>query len=386
MLTRIRGGSLYAPESKGVCDILIAGEKIVHIAPHIDLPAGIPVVTIDARDRLVVPGLVDLHVHVLGGGGEGGFATRTPEITLSTITRAGVTTVAGCLGTDDITRHPEALLAKVRQLTAEGISACMYTGSYHLPPPTITGSVKRDIALIPDVIGVGELALSDHRSSQPGFIEFCQLAAQARVGGMIGGKAGLVHLHMGNGPRGLDFLERIVAETEIPVTQFLPTHLGRTAALRDQATAFGKQGGFLDFTARSTRLSFDVSTANAVIQALDNGIELTQLTLSSDANGSMPVFDDSGRLVRLAVGDITSLLTDARELLNKGMPLSDVLRLVTENPARRLGLFQCKGSLSVGKDADLLITSPGLDIHTVMARGRVMVQKGQVAVKGTFEP
>ena len=235
MFTLITGGTIYAPEKLGRKDILIAGRVIARIAERIDLPAEFKPVVIRAKGKTIVPGLVDLHVHLLGGGGEAGPWSRTPEITLSKITRAGVTTVVGLLGTDDVSRRPETLLAKSMQLEQEGISAYIYSGSYQLPLATITGSLRKDIALIPKVVGVGEVAVSDHRSSQPSFEELCRIAAEARIGGMLGGKAGLVHLHMGAGPRRLDPVIRMVRETEIPIGQFLPTHLNRTQTLMEHA-------------------------------------------------------------------------------------------------------------------------------------------------------
>ena len=235
VFTLITGGSVYAPDKLGRKDILIAGRVIARIAERIDLPAEFKPRVIRAKGKTIVPGLVDLHVHLLGGGGEAGPWSRTPEITLSKITRAGVTTVVGLLGTDDVSRRPETLLAKAMQLEQEGISAYIYSGSYQLPLATITGSLRKDIALIPKVVGVGEVAVSDHRSSQPSFEELCRIAAEARVGGMLGGKAGLVHLHMGAGSRRLDPVIRMVKETEIPIGQFLPTHLNRTRTLMEHA-------------------------------------------------------------------------------------------------------------------------------------------------------
>lgn len=381
MLTLIKNGSIYSPEEKGICDILIAGEKIIDIADQIDLPTEINHKLIDATGKLITPGIVDLHVHIIGGGGEGGFATRIPDICLSTITKAGVTTVVGCLGTDDITRHPEALLAKANQLTEEGISAYIYTGSYQFPPPTITGSVKKDIAFITQVIGVGEVAISDHRSSQPTFSEFCRLVAQARLGGIIGGKAGLVHVHLGNGPRGLDLLFRLVEETEIPISQILPTHLSRTGPLLEQAIRFGQMGGNIDFTAKGIKNS---AASKAVSKALKSGVSIDQITLSSDSNGSKSVLDENGDLVRLTACDISNLHAEVKVLIDNGLPIPDALKLVTSNPAKRVGL-QAKGSLEPGKDADLLITSPDFDVESVMARGQIMIHEGQVLVKGTFE-
>lgn len=385
MLTLIENADLYLPAPAGRRDLLIAGEKIVRIAERIDLPDFLGARVFDAGGRIVCPGFVDLHVHLLGGGGEGGFATRTPEIQLSNITAAGVTTVVGCLGTDDVSRRPETLLAKAFQLEAEGISTRIYTGSYQFPLPTITGSVRKDVALIEKVIGVGEIAVSDHRSAAPTDSELARAAAESRVGGLIGAKAGLVHLHMGDGAAGLDPILRIIAGTEIPITQFLPTHVNRSGTLFDQALSFARDGGAIDLTVMGETLDFPLGTAGALEKALDAGIDWGRISLSSDANGSMPIFDEKGKLVRLAVADISNLYGEFCRLIRHGFALDQVLPLVTCNPARRVGIAHCKGSLFEGADADLLLLGPKMEIDTVFARGRLMIRNGETRVKGTFE-
>jgi len=386
MFTLIKGGTLYGPEKMGNRDILIAGRTIARVSEHIDLPEQFEARVISASGKVITPGMIDLHVHLLGGGGEGGPRTRTPEITLSKITRAGVTTVVGCLGTDDVSRRPEALLAKAMQLEEEGISTYIYSGSYQFPIATITGSLRKDIALIPKVIGVGEIAVSDHRSSQPTFEELCRVAAEARVGGMIGGKAGLVHLHMGSGKRMLDPIIRIVKETEIPIGQFLPTHVTRTQSLLEQSIQFAKMGGNIDFTVRGQELNFPLTTAKALQMALDGGATIEQITLSSDSNGSMPIFDEKGNMIKLAVGDIQNLYLEGRGLAEAGFSLEDILKMVTSNPAKRAGIYQHKGSIEEGKDADLLIFNPDLKIEWVIAKGQMMVHNDEIIVRGTFEP
>jgi beta-aspartyl-dipeptidase (metallo-type) len=385
MFTLVTGGTVYAPEKLGRRDILIAGRVIARIAEKVELPAEFKPRVIRAAGKTIVPGFVDLHVHFLGGGGEAGPWSRTPEIMLSKITRAGVTTVLGLLGTDDVSRRPETLLAKAMQLEQEGISAYIYSGSYQLPPATITGSLRKDIALIPKVVGVGEVAVSDHRSSQPSFEELCRIAADARVGGMLGGKAGLVHLHMGDGARRLDPIIRVVKETEIPIGQFLPTHLNRTRALMEHAIEFARMGGNIDITASGIDLHFHPTSVEAVQMALEAGIPIDRITLSSDSNGSMPIFDAKGNVVKLGVGDIKCLFDDWRQLVKAGLSIEDSLKVVTCNPAQRAGLAASKGSLQTGKDADLLILNRDLTIDSVLAKGRLMVGRGKITVKGTFE-
>ena len=265
MLTLIKGPRIYTPQDEGYGDILIAGGKILAINKQIDPPAGIKTVQVDGQNLIATPGFIDLHMHLIGGGGEGGPATRMPEIPFNDIVGSGVTTAVGLLGTDNISKTPDSLLHRVLGLRQKGISAYMFSGAYDIDPlVTVTGSLKKDIALIEPVIGVGEVAISDHRSCHPTFEELARAAAHARVGGMLGKKPGLVHLHPGSGERGLDLLFRLVNETDIPISQFLPTHVTRTKVLFAQALELARLGGNIDITLGVE--NHQVSTADALRQ------------------------------------------------------------------------------------------------------------------------
>jgi len=384
----IRNAEIHAPAPLGRADLLVAGGRIVRLEPGIDLPARY-VERLDASGLLAVPGFIDAHVHLTGGGGEGGYATRTPELVLSDAVRGGVTTVVGCLGTDGVTRSPAALLAKVRALDAEGITAFMWTGHYAVPVQTLTGSIERDLLLIDKVIGVGEVAISDHRSTQPTFEELARLAAQARRGGLLSGKAGVVNFHLGDGTRGLAPLRRLVEETELPPSQFLPTHINRNPTLFEEGTAWARGGGFVDFTT-STVPAFledgEVACSAGLRRMLDAGVPPGHITFTSDGQGSLPAFDEHGRLTRLEVGRVTSLFAAVREAVQaEGVPLDTALAVVTANPARILKLAG-KGQLAPGADADVvLLDAADLAIRGVIARGRWLMRDGEVLVRGTFE-
>jgi beta-aspartyl-dipeptidase (metallo-type) len=153
----------------------------------------------------------------------------------------------------------------------------------------------------------------------------------------------------------------------------------------EQSVQFAKMGGNIDFTVRGQELHFPMTTGKALQMALDGGVTIDQITLSSDSNGSMPIFDEKGKMIKLGVGDIQNLHLECRELVKEGFPLEDVLKMVTSNPAKRAGIFQSKGSIEEGKDADLLILSTDSRIESVMARGQMMIQQGEVLIKGTFE-
>ncbi|MBD3852664.1 MAG: beta-aspartyl-peptidase [Acidobacteria bacterium] len=384
-LTLIRNGTVFSPEPLGLQDILTAGEHIVAVSdPGTISTSGIEIDEIDASDLFVLPGMVDSHVHPLGGGGEGGPATRAPEIRIEDIVGSGVTTIIGLLGTDGITRHPTSLMAKARGLENEGITAFIYVGSYELPVQTVTGSVRSDIALLPSVVGAGEIAVSDHRSAQPTFDELARLAAECRVGGMLGGKPGILHLHLGDGERGLELVFRIIRETEIPVTQIIPTHCNRNPKLLDDALRFAAEGGRIDLTAGIGEHAPAMSVEAALQLVVERGAPLDRISVSSDANGSLPVFDDDGKLVGLGVASQHSMLEQLRKIVQGGtLELALATALFTANPASFYGLDR-KGRVAPGSDADLLFLDRDLQLVHVLARGQKAVVDGAVVLRGTF--
>src|SRR5512138_788430 len=387
MITLIRGGEVFAPEPLGRKDILLAGGQIEAVAEPGGLGIdGLAAEAVEAGGRFVLPGLVDPHVHILGGGGEGGPATRAPEIRVEDIVAAGVTTVIGCLGTDGLTRHMTSLLAKARGLEVEGVSTFLFSGAYDVPPRTITGSVRSDLVLIDKVIGAGEIAVSDHRSSQPTFEEIARLADECRVGGLLGGKAGVLHLQLGDGRRGLEFLFRLIRETEIPVTQVIPTHVSRNAGLFEQGLEWAAAGGSIDITVGPDPAPGDPDVGfEEVLAAFGRkGLPLTRITASSDGNGSMPVFDAAGRLERLTIASERDLLRKLREIVRKGLvPLETAARLFATNAADFYKLGR-KGRIEPGRDADLILLDPELGLTDVFARGRHMISAGRLLVRGTF--
>ncbi len=386
----IQGAAVYAPEYLGVRDVLIEGSRIRKIADKIPVAEAYEVQVIDGNGMLLFPGFIDGHVHILGGGGEGGYHTRTPEIMLTDITSGGVTTVVGCLGTDGTTRTMASLLAKARGLEEEGITAYIYTGSYQVPVRTLTGSIVDDLVLIDKVVGCGEIALSDHRSSQPTCEEFARIVGDTRVGGILSGKAGLVNIHMGDGERMLSCLRYVVKNTEIPPSNMLPTHINRSTRLLKDGMDYAKTlGGYVDLTTSSDPdyLEEDEVKASTGLKfLLEQGVPEHQITFSSDGQGSMPIFDRDGNFLGLGVGKVTSLYREVRDaILKEKVDITQALRTVTANPAALLKLTR-KGRIAVGCDADLvLVRQEDLQIHTVLAKGRRMVQNGASVRKGTFE-
>lgn len=362
MFTLITDLDCFGPRAMGRRDILIAGDKIEKIAE----PGGLREFEKHARilpcDGLLgFPGIVDQHLHLIGGGGENGFSSRIGEIELKDILLAGVSTVVGVLGFDSYTKSLHSLLAKASALESQGITAFIYTGSYAIPTVTITGSVAKDIILIDKIIGTGEIAISDYRSSQPTFNEFAQLSAQSHIAGLISGKAGIVHIHVGDGKEKLDPLVKLLEKTDLPKDVFVPTHMNRNPQLFEEAISFCGAGGNIDLTAGETK---GIPVPTALKTLIGKKLDLSRVTVSSDANGS------AGE----EVCRIQALYDDIKNaILKENIPPDQVFALATENVAKRLRLHPVKGAIQEGSDADILITDKEYTLQKLLCRGRLMV-------------
>jgi len=388
----IKDGDVYAPEHKGKKNILVINDKIVFIDQNI-LASALNVIDknikiIDASKCIIIPGYIDQHVHINGAGGEGGPQYRTPPIQLSELVKAGITSVVGLLGTDGFARSLKALLMKARALEQEGISAWIYTGAYQYPSPTITESILSDIILIDKVIGV-KIALSDHRTSHPTVDEFKKVTSEARAGGILSGKAGVVHIHMGGEKLGLSYLFDIIRNTEIPIEQFAPTHLNRDEELFGQAVEFGKMGGYIDLTAGVSgeeKSSENIKPGIAIKRLLKNGVLIEKITISTDGNGSVPKFNEKKEFVGMRIASVLSLHKEFIDMIKEeNISIEEATHVTSTNIAQHLKLGK-KGEIRAGKDADIIaLDKDTLKIKHVIVRGKILMEDEEIVKFGTFE-
>lgn len=370
----VKNVKLFDPQPMGKVDILVTNDRVAAVGN--DLHPQIPGLTvIDGTGKTAVPGFIDQHVHVTGGGGEGGFNSRTPELMLSTVIKAGVTTLVGLLGTDSYTKSVENVLAKTKEFNADGITAYCLTGAYVYPPVTVTGSVSKDIVYIKEILGC-KLAISDHRCSRPTKEELIRLASDIRMAALVSGKPGILHIHLGGCGRQLEDIIEIVEEAYLPIKHFRPTHLdcNPKTALR-----FMELGGWADFTAEPSK----TDELYDVIQKA--GIE--HLTVSSDSNGSIPVWNEArDQVVAVKVGGMDPLYEIIRNLVvDFNVPMETAIQLITSNVAKALELYPEKGTVRPGSHADMVLLDENLHIDTVMAMGKLMMKDKQLLAKGAFE-
>ena len=376
----IKNARVFAPQDLGKNDVLMVNDRIAAVGQNL-APQLPDLEILDASGKILTPGFFDQHIHVTGGGGEGGPSTRTPELVLSELISCGTTSVVGVSGTDYTTRSIPNLLAKVRALQTEGVSAWMYTSNYKYPATTLTDSIANDLFFVPEVIGV-KIALGDHRSSFPTTQQVLAVLAEVRVGAMIAGKTGFLHIHTGNIPGAFEMYDEILAKG-FPIKHIRPTHCGRIRHVFDSAVEFCKKGGWIDITTGAS-CCFD-HPAQAVIEAVGMGVDPTHITLSTDGHGSVPRFNEKGEMVGLGVGGVDGNLKETIRLISDyKMPIEQALLFTTKNVGDALGLKD-QGRVEVGACANACLFTEDFNLTHVVARGRVMMLDGEVVVKGTFE-
>ena len=376
----IKNTNLYSPKSLGKKDILISNGKIVAIDDEIVNHSVFSEVW-DAKGAITTPGFIDQHIHVIGAGGKHGFASMTPQLHLGDLINCGTTTVVGLLGTDGSTRSIKTLFSKTQALNQEGITAYMYTGYYGLDKVYLMNSLQEDMIYIDSVIGC-KIAISDIRSSYPSALELLRLLRNVRVGGMLAGKKGVLHLHLGALSSKMDLLFEIIENYEFPIEHISPTHVGRTKDLFKQAITFAKMGGMIDITTGASKYT---DPYKSVLYALDNNVSIDNMTFSSDGNAGLDKLDKNNNLVGFKSAPFDKNFEEVINLHKLGgIPIEDALKLITSNPAKNLGLKN-KGQVKVNSDADLCFLNSDLELHTVIANGKFMMQEGALVVKGSFE-
>lgn len=371
MFTLIKNAHVYAPKDLGIKDVLISNNKIVEVKENIEFDYEHE--EINANGKYLFPGFIDQHVHIIGGGGENGFSSLIRELQVSDCVKYGVTSVVGLLGTDGHVKSIEQLVAKTKALREHGISAWCLTGSYEVPSRTLTGDVERDIDFVDEIIGC-KVAMDDHRCSQPTKQELTRLASQCRIAGLLSNKVGEVHIHTGRGKDGYKKLLEIVEETDLPITQFRPTHVVNQY---ESAIEFAKAGGYIDFTA-------NINDAKLIVDTM-NIIPLQQITMSSDSNGSFPIWSEDLKIVGMGIGKMETLFSTVKEMIiHEHVDIEKALSIITCNVADAL-LLKNKGRIERDKDADIVLLDEDFNITDVIANGNQMVKDTEIVVKEYYQ-
>jgi beta-aspartyl-dipeptidase (metallo-type) len=389
MLTLLRNAHVFAPDDIGVNDILIGGGKILQVGPNLPaVPAGLAdAEEIDLRGWRLVPGFIDTHVHLSGGGGNDGYASRIPDLQISDLTLGGITTAVSCLGVDPYGKSLESMLMKARGLAEEGITTYIYAGSFLFGRPTFTGDLREDMVLIPEMLGI-KIAIAEARGTHPTERDLARLASDAYGGGLLSGRPGCLNIHLGlKAENPYPLLAAGLDLSGVPADRFIVTHVNYSDALLKGALEFVDYGTYLnvDSILTPTRgVTAAVEPHLAIVALLEAGVPIERIGMSTDGNASVPRRRPDGERGPYRLG-FDTFAAEVRSLIDRGVDWPTALAVVTTTPARMLGLQGSKGRVAVGLDADLIVTDERLRIRDVYALGAPMVRNGRPVVLGMYE-
>jgi beta-aspartyl-dipeptidase (metallo-type) len=381
----IKNVEVFAPESLGPQNVLVAGGKIVGLDndQHKLSQLVDNVQIIDGEGNYLVPGFIDAHVHMLGGGGGAGYGSRAPELQATEAFLAGTTTIVGCLGIDTVTRTPLMLLAKARSLQQRNLSVYCVIGGFQLPPQTICGGdIRKDMFIIPEMLGVGEPAISDARSNKPSQEYLMALVSEIHNAGRVSGKRGVVQFHLGDASSGIQPLLDILPF--VPIKHILPLHFNRNEQLMAEAPKWAEKGGYVDLTSPLSppQHKRGVIVSKAIKQLKEKGVDPKFITVSTDGNGVSTLFG----LAQIERFPLNLLYKDFKGIVDMGINLPEALGYVSTNISDALGIAERKGRIKIGLDADMLILErKTLDIRTVISVGHLVVDQGERVNKARLD-
>ena len=199
-----------------------------------------------------------------------------------------------------------------------------------------------------------------------------------------------MYKRQGSGKKKLGPVFEALAETDIPVKTFQPTHMSRNHELYLDGLKLAKMGGYIDITCEDFVNGEPVIGHDPMPALLEEAkaadVPMDHITFSSDGQGSWSSYDEAGMLKEIGVTDVGNMYAQMCSLVTRGgFDFAEALTYFTSNVAKALEIEKKKGHIMAGADADILLIKDDLTLDTVIAGGRKMMEGGTLLVRGTYE-
>ncbi|KUJ69771.1 N-acetylglucosamine-6-phosphate deacetylase [Streptomyces albus subsp. albus] len=338
----------------------------------------------DLSGHLVVPGFVDIHVH---GGGGASFSAGSAEeaLTVARTHRAhGTTTMLASTVTgelDDLARQAAALAELVQQGELAGV---------HFEGPFISphrcGAHQPELLRVPDPADVRKLIDAAHGTAAmmtlapelPGGLESVRLLAEHGVIAAVG--------HTDSGYEAA--LEAIEAGATVATHLFnaMPSLLHRApgpiaALLEDERVTVELINDGVHLHPAVLGLAFQRAGADRVAFITD-AMGAAGMNDGNYPLGPMTVEVKDG-VARISEGPTAGSIAGSTLTLDRafqravtvdGLTVDQAVRALSGTPARVLGMDDRTGSLTAGKDADLVVLDEAHQVVGVMRQGDWVVE------------
>jgi N-acetylglucosamine-6-phosphate deacetylase len=382
MRTVVRGGKVITPlEVFEQADVLIEAGKIVAVGPGLACREKCEV--IDASGRIVAPGFVDIHVHGSAGHDTMDGTREAIEGMARYFTSHGVTSF--CPTT--LTMAADAIMAAVRaahECQQHPIEGAQPLG-VHLEGPYIDAAKK---GAQPEQ-HVRTAATLDYQAFfSLGNIRLISLAPEIEENKALIGYARSRGAAVAVGHSSATF-EQVAESVKLGINQSTHTFNQMEGIHHRKPGTVGAalmlDDIYAQFIADGVHLHPAIVNMIVRLKGPDRSVLITDAirgTGMPDGEyelGGQPIVVKDGA-VRLQDGTLAgSTLTMDRGVRNiatfTGRSLPECIQMATLTPARSIGVANRKGSLEPGKDADIVLLTPDLEVAATIVDGKAVYSR-----------
>lgn len=344
------------------------------------------------KNYKLIPGMIDIHIHGAAGADAMDATKETLELMAQTLPKEGTTSFLATTMTDEKERIEPALQNAASYMEKNNLPGKAEILGVHLEGPFISplqaGAQPIDAITQPNVelfIKWQKLANNQIKlvTLAPEIEGALELIAYLKENGVVasaghsdatyeqmlkGIQAGISHItHMFNGMRGLHHREPGVAGTSL---------------LHDELTLEVITDG-IHVHPSIVKLIHQLKGREGIILITDS-MRAKWMEDGTYTLGSNEVFVKNGKalLENGKLAGSTLKMVDAIHNMMEftGCSLEDITYMASQNPAKELGIFDKKGSIAVGKDADLVLLNEKNQVEMTICRGQVAFSSMEVEV------
>lgn len=373
----LTGGKVMCEDFKiRQLDVEIQGEKIVKIGENLRGEKT------DVSGKYILPGFIDTHIHGAYGARIGDKSTDIKKITDFEVTQ-GVTAIAITTGSSDF----ESLLCQFdaaveanRNPSGTKIAAIHAEGPFL--SKTFKGAMNEKNLISPDneklkmMIdrGCGLLRIITVAPEVEGAIEFIQAAARAGIAVSVGHTNATYDEAMAAFRAGATQATHTFNAMR-PYNHREPGVLG--AVLTTESICCEMICDYVHLHPATIQLIYKAKGADNIRMVSDSGHAAGLEISEFDVDGIKRYVKDG--VVRLENGTIAgsamTLLNGVKNLANSGIPLEDISKMVSYNPAKVLKIQAETGSLAEGKLADIAVLDGNLNVAATFINGKCVYNK-----------
>ncbi len=371
--------------------VLVAGDKILAAGQRsgIEIPANTR--RVDVPDRIISPGFIDVHIHGSGGC----YAEDDPEGMARHVASGGCTYFLPTLMTNELSAMVDSA-AKIRAASGP-VSDGATIGGVHLEGPFLNpryGAQRPDFVVeaTPDAVEMlleasgGALAMVTIAPEQSGAIEAIRRFAAAGAVVSLGhsdatqadyaaarsaGATHVTHLFNAMEPRQLQESNSYDGTRRVGLEELALIDDDLTADIVCDSTCAHVNDALVKLALRCKGAANLALITDAMYAA---GLEPGVHRMSDGQELVTSADEDVARLAGgWLCGSVMSMSSAVRNLATvASVPVDVALVMATEAPARTLGIFDRKGSLAAGKDADITVLDRDGDVEHTLVGGQLV--------------